>query len=378
MTPPRGRSWPCATTPAGCRSPASEGADTARLEAEQAQLEDRVRRLRHQATGSSAAGTAGPEVDRLVEATADTAFVELVEVGDALHALVVTGGRVRRLAVGPVAAAVQALTYAHFTLRQAARGRPAQVGAAGERLQRTLLGPVAAALPVGPVVISPTSRFHAVPWGLLPALAERPVTTVPSAGLWLRARSTPAPRERRDRPRGRARPRERRRGGAGPRRADARCACCWAAAPRASTPPWPRWTAPGSPTWPRTVTSARTARCSPRSALDDGPLVVHDFERLERAPYRVVLSACESGVMKPVGAGELLGLGAALLSLGTAGVVSSVAVVNDEATVEVMVALHARLHEGAGLAEALLAARTATAHDATLAATAASFTAMGV
>ena len=113
-------------------------------------------------------------------------------------------------------------------------------------------------------------------------------------------------------------------------------------------------------------------------ALDDGPLVVHDFERLRRAPYRVVLSACESGVMKPVGAGELLGLGAALLSLGTAGVVSSVAVVNDEATVEVMVALHARLHEGAGLAEALLAARTATAHDATLAATAASFTAMGV
>ena len=113
-------------------------------------------------------------------------------------------------------------------------------------------------------------------------------------------------------------------------------------------------------------------------ALDDGPLVVHDFERLERAPYRVVLSACESGVMKPVGAGELLGLGAALLSLGTAGVVASVAVVNDEATVEVMVALHARLHEGAGLADALLAARTATAHDATLAATAASFTAMGV
>jgi len=61
------------------------------------------------------------------------------------------------------------------------------------------------------------------------------------------------------------------------------------------------------------------------SVLDDGPLVVHDFERLHRAPHRVVLSACESGVMKPAGAGELLGLGAALLSLGTAGIVSSVA-----------------------------------------------------
>ena len=82
--------------------------------------------------------------------------------------------------------------------------------------------------------------------------------------------------------------------------------------------------------------------------------------------------------MKPVGAGELLGLGSALLSMGTAGVVSSVAVVNDEATVEVMVALHARLEAGAGLADALLAARQATSHDATLSATAASFTAMGV
>ena len=35
--------------------------------------------------------------------------------------------------------------------------------------------------------------------------------------------------------------------------------------------------------------------------LDDGPLTVHDFERLKKAPYRLVLSACDSGVMVPVG-----------------------------------------------------------------------------
>ena len=29
--------------------------------------------------------------------------------------------------------------------------------------------------------------------------------------------------------------------------------------------------------------------------LDDGPLTVHDFERLRRAPHRFVLSACDSG-----------------------------------------------------------------------------------
>ncbi|MFC7503177.1 CHAT domain-containing protein, partial [Nocardioides sp. GCM10030258] len=75
------------------------------------------------------------------------------------------------------------------------------------------------------------------------------------------------------------------------------------------------------------------------SALDlaDGPLTVHDLERLQRAPYRVVLSACESGVLAPVGAEELLGLAAALFSLGTAGLVSSVAEVNDTATADLMV-----------------------------------------
>ena len=71
--------------------------------------------------------------------------------------------------------------------------------------------------------------------------------------------------------------------------------------------------------------------------LDDGPLTVHDFERLGRAPHRFVLSACDSGVMVPVGANELLGLATALMSMGTAGILSSVAPVNDEATAELMV-----------------------------------------
>ena len=81
--------------------------------------------------------------------------------------------------------------------------------------------------------------------------------------------------------------------------------------------------------------------------------------------------------MQPVGDQELLGLAAALLSMGTAGVVSSLAEVDDAATDEVMVALHAALRRGAGLGEALHAARTAAASDGVPAATAASFTTMG-
>ena len=226
-------------------------------------------------------------------------------------------------------------------------------------------------------MVSPTSRFHAVPWGLLPTLAERPVTTAPSAGLWLRARAARAPRQ----------------GGTvlviGPGLASG-----GAEVPvLARQMPDAVSLSGGDATVDDTLRALDGARLAHLAAhghfrqdspmfssivLDDGPLVVHDFERLRRAPHRVVLSACESGVMKPVGSGELLGLGSALLSLGTAGVVSSVAVVNDDATVEVMLALHAQLQAGAGLADALLVARRASAHDPTLAATAASFTAMGV
>lgn len=111
--------------------------------------------------------------------------------------------------------------------------------------------------------------------------------------------------------------------------------------------------------------------------LADGPLLVHDLQGLRRPPHRVVLSACESGVMAPVGDQELLGLAAALLSMGTAGVVSSLAEVDDAATVEVMVALHASLRAGGGLGEALLAARSMAAGDPVLTATAASFTVIG-
>ncbi|WP_219514905.1 CHAT domain-containing protein [Nonomuraea ceibae] len=91
--------------------------------------------------------------------------------------------------------------------------------------------------------------------------------------------------------------------------------------------------------------------------LDDGPLTVYDLERLRRAPYRLVLSSCDSGQMAPVGADELIGPATALLHLGTAGIVASVVPVNDETAVPVMVRLHAGLRRGLSLAEALRDAR---------------------
>ena len=114
--------------------------------------------------------------------------------------------------------------------------------------------------------------------------------------------------------------------------------------------------------------------------MADGSLSVYELERLRRAPYRLVLSACESGVLAPVGADELLGLASALFSMGTAGLVCSIAEVNDDATAALMVDLHDHLarHPEGGLAEALLAARRAAQGDPTREATAAAFLALGV
>jgi len=111
--------------------------------------------------------------------------------------------------------------------------------------------------------------------------------------------------------------------------------------------------------------------------LDDGPLIVHDFERLGRAPYHLVLAGCDSGVAAPVGADELLGLVSSLMPLGAAGIVASVVPVNDIAVVPVMVALHEALQRGATLPEALLAARRAAGGDPLAEATAHSFLALG-
>jgi CHAT domain-containing protein len=111
--------------------------------------------------------------------------------------------------------------------------------------------------------------------------------------------------------------------------------------------------------------------------MADGPIVVHDFERLDRSPYRIILSCCDTARFASVGADELLGLVTALLPLGTAGVVACSAPVNDEAVVPLMLALHKGLAAGLSLAEALRDARAAVPDDAVHQATGWAFTAFG-
>jgi hypothetical protein len=322
------------------------------------------------------------DVGRFLAELGGTRLIQIVEIGGDLHLLVCGGGRVRRLPAGRMADAAREVDFARFGLRRLARRRGgredplAMLEVCAARLDSLLLGPAARHLGDGPVVIVPPGRLQAVPWSLLPSLRDREVGVAPSARVWLRARLTPRPRRRdpvlvRGPGLGAAGGEVPLLGGEYPGAAVFAAGAATAGAVLAALD--------GAPL--AHIAAHGTFRAdSPLFSslrLDDGPLTVHDFERLRRAPYQMVLSSCDSGVLAPAGADELLGLTSSLVPLGTAGIVASVGPVNDQATVELMLALHRHLRKGATLAAALRDARAAAAADPVAVATGWSFIALG-
>jgi CHAT domain-containing protein len=212
---------------------------------------------------------------------------------------------------------------------------------------------------------------------MLPSLRDRPMTVAPSASAWLRARRACPPDETRVVLVG------------GPRLSTGatEVRCLAQQYPHAvvlaeGTASADRVMSAMDGAWLVHIAAHGTFRAdSPLFSaieLDDGPLTVYDLERLRRAPYRVVLSSCNSAVGTPAGADELLGLVSALISLGSAGVVASVVPVNDPATVPLMLALHGHLRAASPLPEALALARRSVAADPLARSTAESFLAFGV
>jgi CHAT domain-containing protein len=90
----------------------------------------------------------------------------------------------------------------------------------------------------------------------------------------------------------------------------------------------------------------------------DGPLTVYDLELLPTPPDLVVLSACEAGRSDVHPGDGLMGTTAAMLSLGSQSVVSSVLPVRDESAARVMIALHERLARGEPPSAALTQVRS--------------------
>jgi hypothetical protein len=349
------------------------------LERERRRLEAAVQARTRRAPGTGVREAEEFDFAALCAELGDCTLIELVEVDGVLHVVTVADRRVRLYTVGRVP--VREVRLSRFALHRLARGRlhsgdDAVLANQGADLEASLLGPAGAESGDSPVVVVPPGRLQAVPWTLMPSLRDRAVTVAPSALAWLRGRRTRPPAHRRVAL------------VAGPRLAtgDAEVEQLHARYPDAVL------LGRGSATAERVLTALDGAWLAHIAAhgtfradnplfssiqLDDGPLTVHDFERLGRAPYRVVLSSCDSGTAAPVGADELLGLVGSLMPLGAAGIVASIVPVNDKAAVPLMLALHDALEKGAALPEALLAGRRATRGDALAEATAHSFLALG-
>ncbi len=357
----------------------SPGVGTPSLQREQRRLEDAVRRRAMHRQGVGSGKTKPIREPELRAELGDTDLVELTDVDGELFAILLTNERPPvMLRVGQTAAAERAVAQALFALRREAIGRRDTAVAKrpiGERLQRSLLGPVVDRLTGRSVVVVPTGGLHAVPWALLPALEDRAVTVSPSAAMWLRGRRAEPPDERRVVLVGGPRLST---GALEVRRLAERYPNAVVLADGEATCARVLEAMDGA--WLVHVAAHGTFRSdSPLLSaleLDDGPLTVYDLERLGRAPHRIVLSSCNSALGAPSGADELLGVVSALMGLGSAGVVASVVPVDDPATVPFMLALHRRLrHQNLG--EALAGARRAVRENSAARTAAESFIALG-
>jgi tetratricopeptide (TPR) repeat protein len=351
------------------------GTITPGLQRERAEWESAVRRRRRHERGDRASPSR-LDLNLLLQSLGPCQMIVLVEIQQVLYALTIRDGRVSRHRVGGMAEAIREAKLARFALRRIAIGQAKELRPTGVNLERALLGSVARGCGAEPVILVPPSSLHHVPWGLLPTLAEVPLTVAPSAGMWLRARRSSLPAGRN----------VALVVGPGLATGDAE------AAQLAQFHPQPRILVGGAATVPDTLSALDGAWLGHIAAhgtfradsplfsclhLHDGPLTIHDLDRLRQPPHLVILSACDTAVSAPVGSDEVLGLVTGLLGLGVAGVLASVVPVNDAATVPVMLSVHRALRDGSSLAEAWLAARTAARGDYIAAAAAGSFTAWG-
>jgi len=362
----------------------SQGQPSASLQREQQRLEGIVRASALRAKSPVGPGRAAFRPADLLAELGEARLIEIVDIDGTLHVLACGGSRVRQFAAGRTSDAVRAAEFARFALRRLARSRPgddpasalAVLAAAGPRLEQALLEPAVRYLGDGPVIIVPPGKLQAIPWAILPALRDRAVSVAPSAVAWMRARASPPPDHRRVTL------------ARGPD----------LASDAAEVPMLARLyddvtvLADGDATadkvlsaldgaWLAHIAAHGTFRAdSPLFSslrMHDGPLTVYDFEQLQRAPYRLVLSSCDSGVLAPAGTDELLGLVSSLLPLGTAGIVAAIVPLNDQAVVPLMVDLHRHLRAGQTLAESIYSVRRGLAGDPVQHATAASLVSLG-
>lgn len=308
-----------------------------------------------------------PTVRRMRELRAALGTRRLLQYGvvdGRIIGVLVAASGVHATDVAAVDAVMHSCQQLAFALRRLSRPRSAaavqaaRVSADQElrRLSELLVEPFGVALDdVHEVVVAPPTQLVGVPWGALAPLAAVPVRIVPSATAWHATRQRTPVSERvvvvagPDLPGADAEATT-----VAALHADAEClvglnAECEAVRTAASG----AWIV-------HLACHGRLRTDSPTfSSLQvaDGPLTVHDLERLRAPAHHWVLAACDLGAPgRPAGA-ELEGVLATLLFGGAAGVVAASVPVPDQETVGFMTDLHRALAQRASLAEAVLRAR---------------------
>jgi CHAT domain-containing protein/tetratricopeptide (TPR) repeat protein len=360
------------------RELAEQAGSPAVLLARQAALERTVRdRSRHLGGRSHSAPPTPVKPRELGTALGQWALVEYVRHDSALHVLTVVDGRVRTHRLGTLAQVADLTERLTFAVRRyARRAAPPAVRkaaaellrAAAQRLDTLLLGPLTE-VDDRPLVVVPTGPLHSLPWSVLPSCRGRPITLTPSATLWYAARRR-APAA----------------GGAGatkspvtavagPRLPSAALEAERVAAIHGGTA---LTGAAASVDAVRDVlTNAGLVHLAAHGrltgenplfssiALADGPLMIHDVERLPRVPHTLVLAACDSGRPVVHTGDELMGLAVAFLARGTVQLIASVLPIPDATTTPVMAAFHEGLAAGRSPADALAFAQQALGRDDT-------------
>ncbi|MBG0830617.1 CHAT domain-containing protein [Planomonospora sp. ID67723] len=314
---------------------------------------------RWRAVARGAGRPAAPVLAELQAALGDTALVEFVRHGNELVAVAVTPGRVALHRLGPVAPVAEAVVRLRYGLRRAhlRDGRAPGTAVEAASLERLVLGPLLPRLGDRPLVIVPCGTLHALPWPVLPANADRPVTVAASAADWLsahRAGAGPAPGDGTP-----ARTGSVVVAGPGLRYAEAEADMVAEHWPGARRIPATR------PAVTAALERAKTAHLAAHGTfcahspllsgidLDDGRLMAYDLLRLSTPPDLVVLSACDAGMARAPADGAPLGLAGTFLSRGTRCVVAGLVPVRDAETLTLMTAFHGLLAAGHPPAPAL-------------------------
>jgi tetratricopeptide (TPR) repeat protein len=326
------------------------------------------REIRERSWQAAGLGEAADRVS-LGEVTAaldssDQALIGILARDGRMHAVVVRRGTARLVGLGDFGAAAEAALRLVADLDTlAGRRLPARLEAVIKEsvrhqagvLTAEIMAPLRPWLGDGGVVIVPTGTLASIPWNMLADLRGRPVTVCPSASSWLAAsrRAPPGPR-------GAAPPLL----VAGPDLAHAAGEVteiakiypgCRPLLAEAATVGATLRGLDGTPLAHLAAHGHHDRENFLFSRLDlaDGPLMAYDIQQLAAAPRQVILSACDVGrsVVRP--GEELLGFSAALLHVGTATVISSVARVADDAAVGIMTGYHRGLAAGARPARAL-------------------------